>query len=141
MKQPKWITRISALAEDKAGYWVERGWSKEARPQIVSVIDKVALDGAAGDRVPVGGIAWAGDRGIAKVELQVDAGPWTAADLLSTLGTLTWVQWRYDWPRANGAHTFRVRATDGTGTLQVESESDVEPNGATGYHSVTVRVA
>jgi hypothetical protein len=36
-----------------------------------------------------------------------------------------------------GQHTFRVRATDGTGALQIEAESDTYPNGATGYDSVT----
>jgi len=139
MKQPKWITRIEAIDHDGAGYWVDRGWSQEARPQIISIIDNVAQDAAVDGQIPIGGIAWAGDRGIRQVEIQVDEGAWTPARLLvPPLGALTWVLWRYDWPRQAGRHTFRARATDGMGALQVGEPSDTQPNGATGYHSVTV---
>jgi hypothetical protein len=141
MKQPKWITHIEAIDKEGPGYWVERGWSAEAHPQIVSVIDTVAKDQAADGKIPVGGIAWAGDRGIQKVEVQVDDGVWDAAILRTPpLSPLTWVQWRYDWPTSPGRHTFRVRATDGTGALQIEDVSDVYPNGATGYDEVTVNI-
>lgn len=141
MKQPKWITRIEAIDDEGPGYWVQRGWSAEARPQIVSVIDTVAQDNAVDGRVPIGGIAWAGDRGIQKVEVQVDDGEWTEAILRTPpLSGLTWVQWRYDWPMTAGRHTFRVRAADGTGALQIEEKSDAHPDGATGYHSVTVKI-
>lgn len=141
MKQPKWITRIEAIDHEGPGYWVDRGWSAEARPQIVSVIDTVATEQAVDGTVPVGGIAWAGDRGIRSVELQIDGGAWVATTLRTPpLSGLTWVQWRYDWPASPGRHQLRVRATDGTGTLQTELESGARPNGATGYHAVTVRV-
>ncbi len=141
MKQPKWITSMEAIDREGAGYWVERGWSKEARPQILSIIDSVGKDQEVDGRVPVGGIAWAGDRGIQKVEVQVDDGPWEDAALrIPPLSPLTWVQWRYDWSRVPGRHLFRVRATDGTGALQIEQVSDVHPDGATGYHTVTVTI-
>jgi DMSO/TMAO reductase YedYZ molybdopterin-dependent catalytic subunit len=141
MKQPKWITRIEAIDDKATGYWVQRGWSYEARPQIVSVIDTVAVDQALDGRVPMGGIAWAGDRGIQKVEVQVDDGEWQEATLRTLpLSPLTWVQWRYDWPLVSGSHRFRVRATDGTGALQDEEVRDVRPDGATGYHETTVNI-
>jgi DMSO/TMAO reductase YedYZ molybdopterin-dependent catalytic subunit len=141
MKQPKWITRIEAIDEEGPGYWVERGWSAEARPQIVSVIDTVAVDQAVDGMIPVGGIAWAGDRGVQRVELQVDDGEWVETILRTPpLSTLTWVQWRYDWPMASGRHTFRVRATDGTGILQIAEEHGTRPDGATGYHQMTVSI-
>ncbi len=141
MKQPKWITRIEAIDHQGEGYWVERGWSAEARPQIVSVIDAVAVKQASGGKAPVGGIAWAGDRGIQKVEVQVDEGDWVEASLRTPpLGPLTWVQWRYDWPLVAGTHLFRVRATDGTGALQKPEVTDVRPDGATGYHMVRVNI-
>jgi DMSO/TMAO reductase YedYZ molybdopterin-dependent catalytic subunit len=141
MKQPKWITHIEAINKEGAGYWVDRSWSKEARPQIVSVIDIVAVDQAVDGKIPVGGIAWAGDRGIQKVEVQVDDAEWVEAELRTPpLGPLTWVQWRYDWPMSSGRHSFQVRATDGTGTLQTEQMSDPHPNGATGYDMMTVNV-
>lgn len=141
MKQPKWITAIEALDRDGPGYWVARGWSPTAFPQILSVIDTIAQDRIENGRVPIGGIAWAGDRGIKKVEVQVDNGEWAEAVLRTpTLSPLTWVQWRYDWPMARGRHTFRVRATDGTGALQIEAVQDNFPAGATGYHSLTVTI-
>lgn len=143
MKQPKWITRMTAMAEDVDGYWVARGWSKEARPQIVSVIDTVNVDEPTADGlIPIGGIAWAGDRGIEKVELQFDeGGNWVEAELRTPpLSPLTWTQWRYDWAAESGRYLIRVRATDGTGALQIEEEHGTRPNGATGYHSKRVRV-
>ncbi len=141
MKQPKWIVSIEATAQDGPGYWVDRGWSATAHPQIVSVIDTVAKDYIANGHVPIGGIAWAGDRGIKKVEVQVDGGAWVEAVLRTPpLSPLTWVQWRLDWPVVRGTHTFRVRATDGTGALQIEQPTDTYPNGATGYHSVTMTI-
>ena len=140
MKQPKWIRRIEAIDEEGRGYWVERGWSEEARPHIISIIDTVE-EAAADDLVPIGGIAWAGDRGIEQVEVQIDDGEWAEATLRTPpQSTLAWVQWRYDWPAVSGRHTFRVRATDGTGMVQIGEETGVRPDGATGYHAVTARI-
>ncbi|HSG17473.1 MAG TPA: molybdopterin-dependent oxidoreductase, partial [Anaerolineae bacterium] len=143
MKQPKWIVGMTAVPEEDDGYWVKRGWSREARPQIVSVIDNVAVEQPSPEGlIPVGGIAWAGDRGIQKVELQIDDEPWVQASLRTPpLSPLTWVQWRYDWPAQPGRHTVRVRATDGTGAVQIEDESGVRPDGATGYHQERVSVS
>ncbi len=143
MKQPKWITRIEAIPEEGSGYWVERGWDAEAIPHVVSVIDNVAVDAPTDDGlIPIGGIAWAGDRGIQQVEVQVDDGEWTAAELRTPpLSTLTWVQWRLNWEGSPGEHSFTVRATDGEGTLQTAERTGTRPDGATGYHSVTATVA
>jgi hypothetical protein len=142
MKQPKWITKITAIDHEGTGYWTDRGWSKTAHPQIVSVIDTVAEDERSPDgRIPIGGIAWAGDRGIQKVELQFDGGEWIPTILrVPPLSPLTWVQWRYDWEAEPGKHEIRVRATDGTGSMQIETETGVRPEGATGYHSQDVRI-
>ncbi len=142
MKQPKWITRITATNVETDGFWVVRGWSREARPKIVSVIDTIAEKEPGPDgRIPVGGIAWAGDRGIQRVELQIDDGAWVETTLRTPpLSQLTWVQWRYDWEATPGGHSLRVRATDGTGMIQVEEESGVRPDGATGYHEKRLRI-
>jgi hypothetical protein len=87
--------------------------------------------------VPIGGIAHAGARGISKVELQVDDGPWQPAMLRTPLSPLTWVIWRYDWPFQSGKHTFTVRCYDGRGTPQVTTQAPPEPSGATGLYSKT----
>jgi DMSO/TMAO reductase YedYZ molybdopterin-dependent catalytic subunit len=143
MKQPKWIVHMEVVGAEKPGYWVERGWSKEAFVRTVSVVDTVAVDSseATDETVPVGGIAWAGDRGISKVEVRVDDGEWNEAELrVPPLSPLTWVQWRYDWPRQPGAHTFAVRATDGNGELQVLDSNPPRPDGATGIQTLRVRL-
>jgi DMSO/TMAO reductase YedYZ molybdopterin-dependent catalytic subunit len=143
MKQPKWIVRMQAIDQEGAGYWVDRGWSEQAYVNPTSVIDAVGVDAAdpASGTVPVGGIAYAGERGISRVEVQVDEGPWMEAALRTPpLSSLTWVQWRLDWPQQAGRHTFRVRAYDGSGGLQVLRPRGVRPDGATGLHEVTVTV-
>jgi hypothetical protein len=134
MKQPKWITRMRAIDGEPRGYWPERGWSQEAIVKTTSVIDTV-------DKSSVGGIAYAGERGVSKVEVQVDDGPWTQATILAPpLGPLTWILWRYDWPSRPGDHTFRVRAYDGMGALQPTIPRRPHPDGASGIHSVKKRV-
>jgi hypothetical protein len=87
--------------------------------------------------VPIGGIAHAGARGISKVELQVDDGPWQEAALRTPLSPLTWTIWRYEWPFDHGKHTFTVRCYEGSGTPQISTPSPVEPSGATGLYSKT----
>jgi hypothetical protein len=83
-------------------------------------------------------MAFAGARGISRVEVQVDDGPWAAATLVTPpLGPLTWVLWRYDWPRVRGRHTFRVRAYDGAGALQPTIPRPPHPDGASGVHELT----
>jgi DMSO/TMAO reductase YedYZ molybdopterin-dependent catalytic subunit len=140
MKQPKWITRLELTADERTGYWVERGWDETARMKATSVIDTVAVDSRYRWRdrtlVPIGGIAHAGDRGISRVEVRIDDGPWTAAALRTPLSPLTWVIWRNDWPFAPGRHTFAVRCFDGAGRAQISEEHPPYPSGATGIHSV-----
>ncbi|MCH7588448.1 MAG: molybdopterin-dependent oxidoreductase [Chloroflexi bacterium] len=143
MKQPKWIARITAIDNEGRGYWVERGWSIEARPVTVSVIDVVDDSGdlVEGEPIGVGGIAYAGARGISKVEIQINDGPWEVAQLREPpLSPLTWVQWRYDWPYSPGRYTLNVRAYDASGILQQTMKRGVRPDGATGVHSLKVNI-
>ena len=145
MKQPKWIMKIEALDYDLDGYWVERTWDKQAFVRATSVIDAVATENVItdGDQklIPVGGIAWAGARGISKVEVSVDDGDWVEAELREPLSDESWVIWRYDWQFDAGSHTFAVRCYDGSGTMQITERAAEHPSGATGVHSVDVTVA
>jgi DMSO/TMAO reductase YedYZ molybdopterin-dependent catalytic subunit len=142
MKLPKWIESIEAIDHWEPGYWVKRGWDKVARMKATSVIDTVGVNmnivGAdARTIVPIGGIAHAGSRGISKVEVQVDDGPWQEAALRTPLSKLTWVIWRYEWPFQRGKHTFTVRCFDGNGAMQSPIPTPMEPDGAAGLHSKT----
>lgn len=141
MKQPKWITRMEVIDHEGAGYWVDRGWSEEAVVRTTSVIDNVVTDQADGETMISGGIAYAGARGISRVELQVNEGPWNEAELRTPpLSPLMWVQWRYQAPIQEGEHVARVRAYDGSGELQVLERTDNHPDGATGVHSFSFDV-
>jgi DMSO/TMAO reductase YedYZ molybdopterin-dependent catalytic subunit len=140
MKQPKWIQSIEAMDHWEPGYWVVRGWDKVAKMKATSVIDTIAVDMtiiSADQRklVPVGGIAHAGARGISKVEVRVDDGPWQAAAIRTPLSQTTWVLWRYDWTFQPGKHTFTVRCYDGSGTPQIVEAMPPAPSGASGLFS------
>ncbi len=81
MKQPKWITRMEVIDDQGAGYWVDRGWSEDAIVKTTSVIDNIEVEASDGEMMLSGGIAYAGARGISKVELQVDEGDWNEVEL------------------------------------------------------------
>jgi DMSO/TMAO reductase YedYZ molybdopterin-dependent catalytic subunit len=141
MKQPKWIESIEAIAEWEPGYWVQRGWDREARMVATSVIDTVATDMMLVDAtnrtlIPIGGIAHAGARGISRVEVKVDDGQWQQARLREPLSDLRWVIWRFDWPFQSGRHTFTVRCFERDGTPQIATDRPIRPSGATGLFDV-----
>lgn len=144
MKQPKWITEIQVVEGYEDGYWVRRGWDREAIMRATSVIDVVAADQAHEEDgtlyIPIGGIAHAGDRSISKVEVRVDDGDWAEAELRDPLSDTTWVIWRYEWPFVEGRHTFYVRCTDGNGEAQIIEPAGTHPSGATGIHSVSRQI-
>jgi DMSO/TMAO reductase YedYZ molybdopterin-dependent catalytic subunit len=137
MKQPKWITEIEVVNNEEEGYWVRRGWSPTAVVRSTSVIDTVASDAIYQDNgtyiVPIGGMAWAGARGISKVELSINGGEWVEAQLRSPLSERTWVIWRYDWAFSEGEHNFLVRCFEADGTMQIEEKNGTRPDGATGF--------
>lgn len=143
MKQPKWIENIELVAERIPGYWVDRGWDREAYVNTVSVVDTVMVDPDQGDSgmALCGGIAWASAKGISKVEVQVDGQDWAEAELISPpLSPLNWMLWRYSFPYEPGQHAISVRAYDGSGQLQVTERRPTQPSGATGIHSASVNL-
>ncbi|NJL92345.1 MAG: molybdopterin-dependent oxidoreductase [Anaerolineae bacterium] len=140
MKQPKWIEEIEFIDEWRAGYWVQRGWSREAIVRATSVIDTVAVDSIYEENgteyVPIGGIAFAGARGISRVEVRIDGGEWVPAQIRTPLSDRSWVIWRYDWAFTEGRHEFQVRMFEGDGTAQIETPASTRPDGATGIHTI-----
>lgn len=139
----KWLADIELTTWDGFdGYWVPRGWSKEGPIKTQSRIDVPARGQrlAAGPTV-VAGVAWAQRRGIDRVEVSVDDGPWQHAELAAALNIDTWRQWRFRWDARPGQHRIRVRATDGRGRTQSGEPVPVAPDGAEGYHARIVRVS
>jgi DMSO/TMAO reductase YedYZ molybdopterin-dependent catalytic subunit len=135
----KWLAELELTTlEAFDGYWVPRGWAKEAPILTQSRIDTPS-GGAAAGRVAIAGIAWAPDRGVSKVEVAID-GVWHDADLSAPISDTTWVQWKAAWDATPGDHVLSVRATDGNGIVQEELRSPPAPDGARGWHTVGVRV-
>ena len=136
----KWLTELELTTlESFDGYWVPLGWAKEAPILTQSRIDTPRGQVSAGN-VPVAGIAWAPDRGVTGVEVAVD-GVWQVARLSRPISDATWVQWVYDWPATIGQHVLQVRATDGNGETQTELRSPPAPDGARGWHTLSIDVA
>nr|WP_296065518.1 molybdopterin-dependent oxidoreductase [uncultured Actinoplanes sp.] len=139
----KWITEIELTRfSDFDAYWVPRGWSQQGSIKTESRID-TPRDGASrqAGTVTVAGVAWAQHRGISKVEVQVDDGAWEPATLHAIPSSDTWREWSFAWQATPGTHRIRVRATDRDGQTQTSTPAPPAPDGASGWHSVEVRVS
>ncbi|WP_082492845.1 molybdopterin-dependent oxidoreductase [Arthrobacter sp. Leaf69] len=138
----KWVVdlEVTRFADSKA-YWTQRGWSERgpiktmARVEVPKSFAKVPAG-----RVAIGGTAWAQTRGITKVEVQIDNGPWAEATLSEEASLVTWRQWSYNWEATPGPHYIKARATDGTGEVQTDKRADPVPDGASGWQSLMVTV-
>lgn len=88
------------------------------------------------------GIAFAGDRGISKVEVSTDGGnTWKTAIVKDPLSKYTWVLWTSSFtPQSEGDYKIVVRATDKMGNIQTSDFADPFPNGASGYDMVDIKV-
>ncbi|KAA1421411.1 molybdopterin-dependent oxidoreductase [Nocardioides humilatus] len=134
----KWVVDMEVTTFDRIdAYWTTRGWSEQGPVKIASRID--VPDG--GEEVDAGtfvcaGTAWKQHTGIEGVEVSLDGGAWTAAELARVPSNDTWVQWRAEIEVDEGDHELRVRAIGKDGDVQTGVESDVLPDGSTGWHSV-----
>jgi DMSO/TMAO reductase YedYZ molybdopterin-dependent catalytic subunit len=139
----KWITDIKVTTfADEYAYWAQRGWSQQAPIKTESRIDvpNLANTNLRRGRRQIAGVAWAQHKGIDAVEVRVDGGPWKEAKLAAVPGIDTWRQWVLDWDARPGNHVIQARATDVTGYTQTAAQAPPEPNGATGYPTITVTV-
>lgn len=138
----KWLAAIELTDFDGFdGYWIPRGWSKLGPVKTQSRIDVPGGSVQAGP-APIAGVAWAPTRGISRVEVRIDSGPWLEARLADALSADTWRQWVYDgWVATPGRHAISVRATDGSGVTQTIERTDVAPDGASGHHTIGVDVS
>jgi DMSO/TMAO reductase YedYZ molybdopterin-dependent catalytic subunit len=137
----KWVTDIELTTWDAFdAYWVPRGWAKEAPVKTMTRIDRPRRDIEAAGRYEIGGVAWAVHRGISAVQVRIDDGAWIDCELAAVPSDDTWRQWVHRWDAAPGRHTIEARAIDGAGAVQPEERAAPAPNGAQGYHRVTVDV-
>ena len=142
-KSPKWVVQLSAEPRPVPDWYGQRNWSLDGLVKTMARIDTPAP----GAELPAGlqtaaGVAYAGDRGIAAVELSADAGlTWQSAALLEPpVGRDAWVRWQASFTLTAGTTAQLVcRATDGAGQLQTEQFSLPQPDGGSGWHGLTVR--
>jgi DMSO/TMAO reductase YedYZ molybdopterin-dependent catalytic subunit len=156
MMNPKWITEVEVVGNVYEGYWQRNGWTNNATedthssiviPGQAAVRDRFRnlelqnINIVPGQKVPVAGIAFAGDRGISKVEVSTDGGAtWKSANIKDPLSKYTWVLWAAEFtPTApQGGNRIVVRATDKTGHVQTSEVRPPFPDGNTGYHIINI---
>jgi hypothetical protein len=145
MKLPKWLTRIEFVDKEFLGYWEWQGWSNTSKRQLQSVIDDPfgRAPRISGETYVITGWAIADTAGVRRVEISTDGGDtWHDTEIFSNPNPpQVWAFWKYVWiSPLKGRHTLKVRATDGNGRLQTSRTSGEWPDGATGYHEITVEV-
>src|SRR4029078_11884997 len=153
MMNPKWLTEIELVDTVYQGYWQRLGWSNIAQDNTGSSIlipgqaparqrfrtlDEKA-DSSYGGKIPIAGVAFAGTRGISKVEVSTDGGAtWKTAQIKDPLSKYTWVLWTAGYiPPNQENYKIVVRATDKSGKTQTTDMNPPFPNGATGFHTIT----
>ena len=139
----KWLQKLELCRFDqKQGFWISRGWSQLGPVKTESRID-VPKQGQSMTTEPthIAGVAWAPTKGIRKVEVQIDNGAWQSAHLGPEISNSSWRQWWIEWTPTSGKNRISVRATDGAGYTQTEKLTAIDPDGATGWHTIVVNVA
>lgn len=136
----KWVTELKVTRFDAdEGYWTPRGWAERGPIKTASRIDVPR----SGDRLPAGGttvagVAWAQTRGVDAVEVRVDGGDWLPAQLREEPTIDAWRLWSLQLDLPPGEHELQVRATDGMGRVQTDRVAPPAPDGASGWHTITV---
>ncbi len=140
-ENPKWLTRVELTDHFVGGLYSDQGWYNGPLHTITR-IDRPTGHIPFSSSIQIGGIAFAGNRGIEKVEVSVDgAASWNTTKLDPPLSQDSWVLWTWEWmPLLPGRYTLVARSTDGTGALQTSKKTGTVPGGGTGYHSITVQV-
>lgn len=137
----KWVTdlNVTTFAKEQ-GYWIPRGWATRAPIKTMSRIDRPKGLSKVRGRTVVAGTAWAQPKGVAKVEVRADGGPWQEAELGADVSDSTWRMWRIELDLKPGSHTVECRATDKSGFTQDQARLEPIPDGATGWHSISFTV-
>jgi len=135
----KWLSEIELLNVETDGYWEERGWEGTGEVKTVAKLWDEGITEFDDGRIELAGHAYAGTRGIERVEVSTDGGDsWTDATLSDPLPDAdVWRQWRHAFD-PDGTHEVVVRATDGEGIRQIREASDPSPTGSSGWVRRTV---
>jgi DMSO/TMAO reductase YedYZ molybdopterin-dependent catalytic subunit len=159
MTHVKWLDRIEAIDRHFDGYQMEQTYrycegagdpgepvdrirvrSLMVPPGIPDFLTRARLVPAG--PVEIIGRAWAGGRGITRVEFSDDGGRiWADAALGAVVGQYAWREWSYPWDARPGRYRLGVRATDSEGNIQpVEQPWNYQGMGNNMVHRVEVLV-
>jgi DMSO/TMAO reductase YedYZ molybdopterin-dependent catalytic subunit len=156
MMNPKWITEIELIDRVYEGYWQKKGWANNARYNTHSYIvipgnapirgifrNLGSINTIVGEQIPIAGVAFAGDRGISRIQVSSNGGvTWKDAKIKNPLSPYSWVIWTTELDITNKRnYKIVVRATDNTGKIQTGEVREPFPSGATGYHMVDVQAS
>jgi len=154
MDSVKWLTRIEVLGQPFAGYFQQARYvslrgNGERQPITRMLVSSKMVRPSDGEEIRSGtyrveGLAWAGERKIAKVQVRVSgSGDWQPATLRISPIAMVWTPWSYDWhiPRS-GQYTLDVRATDADGNIQPDARDPdrKDPYQLNSPHRVSVNV-
>jgi DMSO/TMAO reductase YedYZ molybdopterin-dependent catalytic subunit len=154
MDSVKWLTRIELTDQPFQGYFQQNYYVAlrahgERRPITRMLVNSKFLRPSEGEEIHansyrIQGVAWAGERKIAKVEFRAGPGEnWQTATMVASSASMTWTAWSCDWRiTSSGKYTLEVRAIDDEGQTQPEvrdpdRQDDYELNTP---HRITVTV-
>ena len=153
----KWLEQIEVRPDPWPGYFQdvvyrllpEHGTPGPGAgmPLGLVALNSDVVSPTAGETVPAGrtdvrGYAFAGgERFVTRVDVSVDGGPWTQAELLEDLGPWAWRHWHATVDLAPGDHEIAVRAWDSSAATQPESEAALwNPKGYVNNAQPRIRV-
>ncbi len=132
----KWLHKITVLENAFEGFFMDKvyrvfqkGEDSQAGKPITQITVKAIITqplqkaSVAAGIIPIRGAAYAGEAGIASVEVSADKGrTWQPARLIGLDVPFAWRHWEYLWNvDAKGAYTIMARACDTDGNCQPES--------------------
>lgn len=145
MMNAKWVKQITLVDHEVVGYWQQKGWTNDGAIRTTAIIAVAPTSAARGAPTTVGGVAFAGDRPVSRVQVSDDGGAtWADAALQAPLSPYAWTLWTFAWtPAVAGRVRLEARAWEGEGagaTVQGEERDSPFPSGAAGYDAVDVTV-
>ena len=133
MDSVKWLNRIELTTQPFQGYFQQKHYvaipkDGMTRPITQMLVSSKFVRPSQDEEIHektyrLEGVAWAGEKKVAKVEVRtIDSEAWQIATLSATSSPYVWASWNYDWhvPRP-GKFTLEVRATDEAGNTQPEA--------------------
>jgi DMSO/TMAO reductase YedYZ molybdopterin-dependent catalytic subunit len=143
MFHAKWVTRITLVQGEVLGFWQQKGWTNRGLVRTTAIVATPVADSVVSGPTTIGGVAFAGDRGILRVEVSTDGGEsWDAATLRAPRSPNTWVLWTFGWtPPRSGSFRILARAVETDQTPQVAAKVPPFSEGASGYDAITLFVS